>query len=107
MGGGTAHANGSRAIMTNDIGILGTGLWQSEAITNDMMRRDARAAEVKDPYHGRRDDRGVVKIAGMEFTPEKHARTLAAIERSFRDPYRGTKRRRLFPATFKVSDAET
>jgi len=93
--------------MTNDIGILGTGLWQCEAISNEMMRRDVQQAEVKDPYHGRRDDSGAVSIAGMVFTPDKHARTLAAIERSFRDPYRGTRRRRIFPPTFKVSDAES
>ena len=64
-------------------------------------------AEVTDPYRGQRDDRGVVRIAGMEFTPERHARTIAAIEKSFLDPFRGTKRRRYLQAGMKVSDAET
>src|SRR5262252_6021288 len=91
-----------------DIGILGMGLWEGEVVNNDRYRSEALlATEVKDPYHGRRESDGTVRIAGMEFTPEKHARTLAAIDRSFRDPYRGTRRRRFFPGDIDVSDAET
>jgi len=95
-------------MIIRDIGILGMGLWEGEVITNERFAKQAlQNAEVKDPYRGRRDERSVVRIAGMEFTPEKHARTLAAIERSFKDPYRGTKRRRYFPADLKISEAET
>lgn len=91
-----------------DIGIIGTGLWEGEVVTNDRFPPQAlENAEVKDPYHGKRDDTGTVRIAGMEFTPDKHARTIAAIEQSFRDPHRGARRRRYFPVDLKVSDAET
>src|SRR5690349_1426181 len=92
----------------SDIGILGTGLWDGEVITNEQFGLEfAKAAAVKDPYLGRRTDDGTIRIAGMEFTPERYPRTLAALERCFGDPYRGTRRRRYFPSHLKVSDAET
>lgn len=91
----------------HDVGILGTGLWEGEPIGNDAFPRAAvEARRAKDPYKGRRADDGSVRIAGMELTPENYPRTLAAIEKAFGDPFRGTVRRRHFPADLKVSDAE-
>ncbi len=95
-------------MIINDIGILGTGLWQGEVVDNHHFGPEYLArAQTKDPYKGRRTDDGKVQIAGLELDPAKHQRTIAAIERSFRDPFRGTERRRYFPATLKCSDAET
>jgi 3-oxoacyl-[acyl-carrier-protein] synthase III len=95
-------------MIVKDIGILGMGLWDGPVVENQQFQTEnVSKAEVKDPYRGRRDDSGVVRIAGMEFTPQKHRRTIAALERSFQDPYRGTKRRRYFAPDMKVSDAET
>lgn len=95
-------------MLIRDIGILGTGLWDGPVITNDYFgSRYLDAAQVKDPYKGCRSDDGTIRIAGLELSPERYPRTVKAIERSFLDPYRGTKRRRYFPADMKVSDAET
>ncbi len=95
-------------MLIRDIGILGMGLWEGEVVTNDHYGdRYLKGAPIKDPYRGRRSEDGTVRIAGMEFTKEKHPRVLAALERSFQDPYRGTQRRRYFPRDLKVSDAET
>lgn len=94
--------------MIRGVGILGLGLWQGRVVENDAFSADyLQRAEVKDPYHGRRGDDGTVRIAGMEFVPGRHDRTLAAIERSFADPFRGTRRRRWLGREEKVSDAET
>lgn len=95
-------------LVAKDIGIVGMGLWESEPVTNEHFGQ-ARAAEaqVKDPYKGRRDADGTVRVAGLELTPQRHARTIAAIAHAFGDPYRGTRRRRFFPRDLKVSDAET
>jgi len=95
-------------MIAKDIGIVGMGLWEGEPVTNEHFgARYVSDAQVKDPYKGRRDDDGTVRIAGMEFNRDRHPRTLAAIEHSFADPYRGTRRRRFFPRDLKVSDAET
>lgn len=92
-----------------DIGIIGTGLWDAPPIGNEAYAKAAPVSDgqVKDPYRGARDAQGVVRIAGMAFTPQKYPRTLAAIDRSFRDPFRGTRKRRIFPRDLKTSDAET
>lgn len=94
--------------MLRDIGILGTGLWRAPRVGNEVFG-DAfgERAEVRDPYKGRRAQDGTVRIAGMEFHPVRHARTLAAIDAAFGDPYRGTRFRRWLPHDAKVSDAET
>jgi 3-oxoacyl-[acyl-carrier-protein] synthase III len=95
-------------MIVRDIGIVGMGLWQGEVIHNERFNT-ARVldAPVKDPYRGCRSDDGTVRVAGMTFTPDRHRRTIAAIERSFVDPFRCTRRRRFFPDEMKVSDAET
>lgn len=101
-------ATGRPEMTLADVGILGTGVWQGPVVENDYLGPDyAQKAQVRDPYKGLLGDDGVVRIAGMEFHPDKHPRTIAAIEKSFRDPYRGTRRRRFFPPEMKVSDAET
>ena len=95
-------------MLINDIGILGIGVWDGPAISNDYFgERFTSAAQVKDPYKGRRSEDGTLRIAGMELSPAKFKRTLAQIEQSFHDPFRGTRRRRYFPRDLKVSDAET
>jgi 3-oxoacyl-[acyl-carrier-protein] synthase-3 len=97
-----------RFMIVRDIGIIGMGLWDGEVVTNDRFdQAHFASAPVKDPYRGCRGDDGTIRIAGMEFIPEKHPRTIAAIEKSFLDPFRGTRRRRFFPDEMKVSDAET
>lgn len=94
--------------MFRDIGILGVGLWEGAPVGNDFFG-DAylQKSQVKDPYKGMRDASGVVRVAGLELTPDRYERTIGAIEESFRDPWRGTRRRRYFPEDLRVSDAET
>jgi 3-oxoacyl-[acyl-carrier-protein] synthase-3 len=95
-------------LIIRDIGILGMGLWEGQVITNDYYGdRYLKSAAVKDPYRGNRSDDGTIRIAGMVFTPDRYARTIKAIEESFNDPFRGARRRRIFPHDLKVSDAET
>jgi 3-oxoacyl-[acyl-carrier-protein] synthase-3 len=95
-------------MLFHDIGIIGTGLWEGPVVTNDLFGESVSShLKVKDPYRGYRDEDGNSRIAGMKLTPERHPRTLAAVERSYRDPFRGTQRRRFFPPDLKVSDAET
>lgn len=94
-----------RAVV-KDIGIVGMGLWHGEPVTNDYFGSRVEA-HVTDPYKGRRGDDGTVRIAGLELTPGQHPRTLAAIAHAFADPYRGTRRRRMFPRDLRVSAAET
>ncbi|MCS6915861.1 MAG: 3-oxoacyl-[acyl-carrier-protein] synthase III C-terminal domain-containing protein [Myxococcales bacterium] len=90
-----------------DIGILGVGLWDGEVITNDFFGPDyLRRAQAREPFRGIRGDDGTVRIAGLVLDPRQHARTIAAIERSFADGYRGTVRRRRFPDHLKASEAE-
>lgn len=95
-------------MIIRDIGIVGTGLWEGPVIANDYFgEKFLSSNRARDPYRGQRSDDGSIRIAGMEFTSEKHARTIAAIETSFRDPFRGTMRRRYFPPDLKTSDAES
>ncbi len=95
-------------MITRDIGVLGTGMWNAPPIGNERFAHlERHTAEVKDPFRGARGDDGIVRIAGMEFSPERDPKTLAAIERSFADPYRGARRRRYFPTELRASDAET
>lgn len=95
-------------MIIRDIGILGMGAWEGEVVDNDFFgQKYLQNAQVKDPYRGRRADDGSVRISGIDFTPEKYPRALAAIEEAFRDPFRGTRRRRYFPHDLKVSDAES
>lgn len=94
-------------MLVRDIGIIGLGQWQGEPIENDHFAALVAGAQAKDPYKGRRADDGTIRIAGMELGPDRFARTIAAIERSFQDPFRGTRRRRYFPADLAVSTAET
>lgn len=93
--------------MIRDVGVLGTGLWESEPIGNEVFAHLQTGVAVQDPYRGCRDDDGVVRVAGAELRPGTHDRAIAAVERSFTDPYRGAKRRRWFPAELRVSEAET
>jgi 3-oxoacyl-[acyl-carrier-protein] synthase-3 len=93
--------------MIRDIGVVGMGLWDGEVITNEVFPKAQSAVEVRDPYRGCRGDDGVVRVAGAELVPGKHDRTIAAVEYSFTDPFRGARRRRWFPADLPVSDAET
>ncbi len=90
-----------------DVGILGTGLWDGPEITNDSFPDVLRASRPVDPYKGLRSDDGSVTIAGLALRPERHPRTLRALDRGFRDPFRGTVTRRHFPTDLDVSDAET
>lgn len=95
-------------MIIRDIGVLGMGIWEGEVVTNDHYGdRYLERAKVKDPYRGNRSEDGAIHIAGMTFTRDRYPRTIEAIDRSFRDPFRGTQRRRLFPRDLKVSDAET
>lgn len=95
-------------MIVRDIGIVGVGLWQGEVVTNERFSAARMLdAPVKDPYRGCRSDDGTVRIAGLTLTPHQHRRTIAAIEQSFLDPFRGTRRRRFFADEMKVSDAET
>jgi 3-oxoacyl-[acyl-carrier-protein] synthase III len=94
--------------MIRDVGILGIGLWEGTVVPNGHFSVSSPGStQVKDPYRGRLSDDGTVRIAGMDFKPDKYARTIAAIQRAFEDPFRGTQRRRFFPRELKVSDAET
>jgi 3-oxoacyl-[acyl-carrier-protein] synthase III len=95
------------AMLTKDIGIVGMGLWEGEPVSNDHFGAGVSAAQIKDPYKGRRGDDGTIRVAGLELTPERYPRTVAAVAHAFADPYRGTRRRRFFPRDLKVSDAET
>jgi 3-oxoacyl-[acyl-carrier-protein] synthase-3 len=90
-----------------DIGIIGMGLWEGEPVTNDRFGHRLANAQVKDPYKGRRADDGTIRVAGLELTPDRHPRTMAAVAHAFADPFRGTRRRRFFPPDLRVSDAET
>ena len=92
---------------TKDIGIVGMGLWEGEPVTNDYFGSRLAQAQIKDPYKGRRETDGTIRVAGLELTTEKHPRTVAAIAHAFADPFRGTRRRRFFPRDLKVSEAET
>ena len=89
-----------------DVGILGSGLWQGPIVTNDAFPEVMKSAPPIDPYKGRRSDDGSVHIAGLTLHPDRHRRTLAAIEAGFADPFRGTRRRRTMPDDLAVSDAE-
>ena len=91
-----------------DIGVLGTGLWESPPIGNEVFGPEfAIRSTVRDPYNGLRGDDGIVRVAGTELIPGQHDRTIAAVEHSFTDPYRGARRRRWFPDDLLVSSAET
>lgn len=95
-------------MIIRDIGILSTALWEGDVVNNDRFAAEVvGSAEVKDPFRGRRAEDGTIRIAGMEFTPEKYPRTVAAIAKAFNDPFRGARRRRYFPPRMKVSDAES
>src|SRR5262245_57695342 len=95
-------------MIAKDIGIVGTGLWEGEPVTNAYFgTRYAADSQVKDPYKGRRSDDGTIRVAGLEFSRARHPRTVAALEHCFTDQFRGTRRRRFFPRDLKVSDAET
>lgn len=90
----------------HDVAVIGTGLWEAPAIGNDQLDIEVDRRRAKDPYRGREDASGTVKIAGMELAADRYGRTIAAIRRAFDDPYRGTVRRRFFPPDLKVSEAE-
>lgn len=91
----------------SDVAVIGTGLWQGEPIENAALGPTANTPrQVRDPYRGKPDANGRVKIAGMELDASEYARTIAALGRAFDDPYRGSVRRRFFPRDLKVSEAE-
>jgi len=93
--------------MLRNIGIRGLGLWDGPPVGNDHFGPSyLEKSQVKDPYKGQRDGSGVVRIAGLELDRTSHRRTIEAIEQSFLDPYRGTKTRRYFPPSLRVSEAE-
>jgi 3-oxoacyl-[acyl-carrier-protein] synthase-3 len=94
-------------VQTKDIGIIGMGLWEGAPVANDYFGSRVVEAQIKDPYKGRRSSDGTIRVAGLELTPDKHPRTVAAIAHAFADPFRGTRRRRFFPRDLKVSEAET
>lgn len=94
-------------MIARDVGILGTGIWEGPPVGNEAFASLAEQhAAVKDPFRGARDDDGAVHVAGMVFRGADDARTLAALERSFSDPFRGTRRRRIFPRALRTSEAE-
>lgn len=90
-----------------DVAVIGSGLWEAPAIGNDAFPQVALAERpARDPYRGRPDAHGVVRIAGMELDAARFGRTLGAIQRAFDDPFRGTVRRRYLPPDMRVSEAE-
>src|SRR5437660_194283 len=100
--------------MIHQVGILGMGLWEGKAVGNDefsfvsQARGAAPAKELlKDPFKGRTAEDGTVRINGLELNPRQHARTLALLAKSFCDPYRLTRHRRILPRDMAVSAAET
>lgn len=94
--------------MFSDIGIVGTGLWRGNAVSNEeIVTAQSVSAPIKDPFKGKRSDDGIVRIAGLELRETRYRRALAAIEKNYRDPFRGARRRRIFPDELKVIDAET
>lgn len=88
------------------IGVLGVGVWDGPVVTNDAFPEIARSAVPIDPYKGRRDDDGVIRIAGLELRMETHPRTLAALQKGFADPFRGSVRRCILPRELPMSHAE-
>ncbi|HWL88731.1 MAG TPA: hypothetical protein VNO21_23170, partial [Polyangiaceae bacterium] len=90
----------------SDIGVLGIALFSGDVVENSAFPEALKAARAPDPFRGRRSDDGTIRIAGMEFTHPKWSRTIRAIERAFDDPFRGSRRRRYFPAHMLPSDAE-
>lgn len=98
-------------MIARGVGILGTGLWEGPPVGNDAFAWLGQPAggdgvAVKDPFRGARDADGAVRVAGMVFRPGEDDRTLAALERSFTDPFRGARRRRIFPRDLRTSEAE-
>lgn len=93
--------------MFSDIGILGTGLWDGPIVENEVFDNEyLQRAQGRDPFRGKRLDDGTIRVAGLELTPGRHNRTIAAIEHSFTDPFRGTTRRRHLPDGMKISAAD-
>lgn len=90
--------------MFHNIGILGTGLWEGPVVENHMIT--VADGVHRDPFKGRRGDDGLVRIAGLELHPQRHRRALLQIEQSYRDPYRGTVRRRICPHAVLPSEME-
>src|SRR5438105_4221140 len=89
--------------MFHDIGVLGIGLWEGEAIGNDFFGPEyLTQSQVRDPYKGQAADDGTARIAGMDLPRAEFARTIAAVGQSFQDPYRCTRRRRFFPPDLLV-----
>jgi len=95
-----------RPATLRDVQVIGTGLWEGEPIHNTDVPSLGAPKTTRDPFKGKPDEHGVVRIAGMAFDSSRYARTIAAIGRAFDDPFRGTKRRRFFPRSLRVSDAE-
>ena len=95
-----------RAVMSTlrGMGILGLGLWDGPIVTNDAFPDVIKSAI--DPYKGKRDDEGTIRIAGLELRASEYPRTIAAIEQGFADPFRGSLRRRIMPKDMLMSDAE-
>lgn len=91
--------------MLRDIGILGTGLWQGPAVSNDVFEPACLGhARPIDPFYG--DPKAPIQVAGLELSPQRHPRAVAAVRHSYADPYRGARRRRWFPKGLPSSDAE-
>lgn len=90
--------------MFHDIGILGTGLWEGPVVENHKIT--VADGVHRDPFKGQRGDDGLVRIAGLELHPQRHRRALAQIEQSYKDPYRGTVRRRICPRSVPPSEME-
>lgn len=95
-----------RPATLRDVQVIGTGLWDGPPVENADVPSLGAPKTTKDPFKGKPDELGVVRIAGMELDATRYARTIAAIGRAFDDPFRGTRRRRFFPPDLKSSDAE-
>ncbi|MCD9145730.1 3-oxoacyl-ACP synthase III family protein [Streptomyces albireticuli] len=94
-------------MLTDDIGILGMGMWHGPAVTNDRVAAGCQGEwTVQDPYLGSVDQEGNFRLLGLALPAQQYPRTLAIARRTMSDPFRGAVHRRVFPADMPPSAAE-
>ena len=60
-----------QAMLFDDVGILGTGVWESPALHNDDLGQLGAGRVVRDPFHGKVDESGNIQLAGMSLSVER------------------------------------